>query len=75
MSLGQKLTLVAKLKDQKYILFFSWFICEALNLVFLLLKSIDYGRMAEILLQRAVFFYEFTRGTAITWVKMSFMFL
>lgn len=33
------------------------------------LKSVDYGRMAEILVQRATSSDEFTRLTAITWVK------
>lgn len=35
----------------------------------LLLKSVDYGRMAEILVQRAASPDEFTRLTAITWVS------
>ena len=35
----------------------------------LLLKSVDYGRMAEILVQRAGSVDEFTRLTAITWVS------
>ncbi|EXB51615.1 hypothetical protein L484_012907 [Morus notabilis] len=35
----------------------------------LLLKSVDYGRMAEILVQRAASPYEFTRLTAITWIS------
>ena len=35
----------------------------------LLLKSVDYGRMAEILVQRAASHDEFTRLTAITWVS------
>ena len=35
----------------------------------LLLKSVDYGRMAEILVQRAGSPDEFTRLTAITWVS------
>lgn len=35
----------------------------------LLLKSVDYGRMAEILVQRAASPDEFTRLTAITWVR------
>lgn len=33
-----------------------------------LLKSVDYGRMAEILVQRAGAPDEFTRQTSITWV-------
>lgn len=33
------------------------------------LKNVDYGRMAEILVQRAGSPDEFTRLTAITWVK------
>lgn len=37
----------------------------------LLLKSVDYGRMAEILVQRAASPDEFTRLTAITWVSKS----
>lgn len=36
----------------------------------LLFKSVDYGRMAEILVQRAGSQDEFTRLTAITWVSM-----
>jgi len=32
-------------------------------------KSVDYGRMAEILVQRAASPDEFTRLTAITWVS------
>ncbi|KAF5757412.1 putative vacuole morphology and inheritance protein [Helianthus annuus] len=35
----------------------------------LLLKSVDYGRMAEILVQRASSPDEFTRWTAITWIN------
>ncbi|KAI3825149.1 hypothetical protein L1987_06625 [Smallanthus sonchifolius] len=35
----------------------------------LLLKSVDYGRMAEILVQRAASPDEFTRWTAITWIN------
>ncbi|KAH9794547.1 protein VAC14-like [Citrus sinensis] len=35
----------------------------------LLLKSVDYGRMAEILVQRAASPDEFTRLTAITWIN------
>ncbi|CAN1297334.1 Protein VAC14 homolog [Linum perenne] len=35
----------------------------------LLLKSVDYGRMAEILVQRAASSDEFTRLTAITWIN------
>ncbi|KAJ0435805.1 putative vacuole morphology and inheritance protein [Helianthus annuus] len=38
----------------------------------LLLKSVDYGRMAEILVQRASSPDEFTRWTAITWVTIFF---
>ncbi|KAI3497811.1 hypothetical protein L1887_33362 [Cichorium endivia] len=37
--------------------------------------SVDYGRMAEILVQRASSPDEFTRWTAITWVRMSFSLL
>ncbi|GKV13209.1 hypothetical protein SLEP1_g24255 [Rubroshorea leprosula] len=37
--------------------------------VMLLLKSVDYGRMAEILVQRAASPDEFTRLTAITWIN------
>lgn len=33
-------------------------------------QSVDYGRMAEILVQRAGSQDEFTRLTAITWVRM-----
>lgn len=73
--MGQKLTLAAKLKDQKYSLIISWFICKVMNLEIILLKSVDYGCMAEILIQREASSYDFTRGTAITWVKMPFMFL
>lgn len=40
----------------------------------LLLKSVDYGRMAEILVQRAGSPDEFTRLTAITWVSGYAMF-
>lgn len=36
-------------------------------------KSVDYGRMAEILVQRAEATDEFTRQTAITWVRIVFM--
>lgn len=36
----------------------------------LMLKSVDYGRMAEILVQRAASPDEFTRLTAITWVSL-----
>lgn len=35
-----------------------------------MLKSVDYGRMAEILVQRAASPDEFTRLTAITWVSL-----
>ncbi|KAG4996383.1 hypothetical protein JHK84_027433 [Glycine max] len=35
----------------------------------LLLKSVDYGRMAEILVQRAGSLDEFTRLTTITWIN------
>ncbi|KAK6122422.1 hypothetical protein DH2020_043864 [Rehmannia glutinosa] len=38
-------------------------------LTMLLLKSVDYGRMAEILVQRAASPDEFTRLTAITWIN------
>ncbi|WVZ26519.1 hypothetical protein V8G54_005063 [Vigna mungo] len=37
--------------------------------ILLLLKSVDYGRMAEILVQRAGSPDEFTRLTAITWIN------
>lgn len=36
----------------------------------LFLKSVDYGRMAEILVRRADSADEFTRLTAITWVSV-----
>ena len=45
------------------------FICNFLTGAVLLLKSVDYGRMAEILVQRAASPDEFTRLTAITWVR------
>ena len=45
------------------------FICHFLTRAVLLLKSVDYGRMAEILVQRAGSPDEFTRLTAITWVS------
>ncbi|KAL8205190.1 hypothetical protein R6Q57_008741 [Mikania cordata] len=35
--------------------------------------SVDYGRMAEILVQRASSSDEFTRWTAITWVRIPFL--
>ncbi|KAL8215044.1 hypothetical protein R6Q57_004493 [Mikania cordata] len=35
----------------------------------LLVKSVDYGRMTEILVQRASSSDEFTRWTAITWMN------
>ncbi|RRT60955.1 hypothetical protein GW17_00044590 [Ensete ventricosum] len=37
---------------------------------FAIMKNVDYGRMAEILVQRAGSSDEFTRLTAITWVKL-----
>ena len=43
--------------------------CNFLTRTVLLLKSVDYGRMAEILVQRAASPDEFTRLTAITWVS------
>jgi len=43
--------------------------CNFLTRTVLLLKSVDYGRMAEILVQRAASLDEFTRLTAITWVS------
>ena len=43
--------------------------CNFLTRTVLLLKSVDYGRMAEILVQRAASVDEFTRLTAITWVR------
>ena len=46
------------------------FICKFLTLAVLLMKSVDYGRMAEILVQRASSLDEFTRWTAITWVRI-----
>jgi hypothetical protein len=46
-----------------------FFICHFLTQAVLLLKSVDYGRMAEILVQRAGSSDEFTRLTAITWVS------
>lgn len=48
----------------KFICSFNNFLTRAV----LLLKSVDYGRMAEILVQRASSPDEFTRLTAITWV-------
>ena len=45
------------------------FICNFLTRAVLLLKSVDYGRMAEILVQRAASADEFTRLTAVTWVS------
>ncbi|KAK6146726.1 hypothetical protein DH2020_020595 [Rehmannia glutinosa] len=39
------------------------------TMLMLLLKSVDYGRMAEILVQRAASPDEFTRLTAITWIN------
>ncbi|KAK6122277.1 hypothetical protein DH2020_043978 [Rehmannia glutinosa] len=39
------------------------------TILMLLLKSVDYGRMAEILVQRAASPDEFTRLTAITWIN------
>ena len=54
------------LKQKQYVLF----ICHHfLTQAVLLLKSVDYGRMAEILVQRAGSPDEFTRLTAITWVS------
>lgn len=35
------------------------------------LKNVDYGRMTEILVQRAASPDEFTRLTSITWVRMN----
>ncbi|CAI0383388.1 unnamed protein product [Linum tenue] len=48
-----------------YALLFYYFLTRAV----LLLKSVDYGRMAEILVQRAASSDEFTRLTAITWIN------
>ncbi|CAN0871729.1 Protein VAC14 homolog [Linum grandiflorum] len=45
------------------------FIHNFLTRAVLLLKSVDYGRMAEILVQRAASSDEFTRLTAITWIN------
>ncbi|RZC09324.1 Protein VAC14-like [Glycine soja] len=45
------------------------FIYHFLTRAVLLLKSVDYGRMAEILEQRAGSPDEFTRLTAITWIN------
>ncbi|KAL5174646.1 Protein VAC14 [Glycine soja] len=45
------------------------FIYHFLTRAVLLLKSVDYGRMAEILVQRAGSPDEFTRLTAITWIN------
>lgn len=50
------------------------FICNFLTRAVLLLKSVDYGRMAEILVQRAASPDEFTRLTAITWVSIFCLF-
>jgi vacuole morphology and inheritance protein 14 len=50
---------------------FFLFICHFLTQAVLLLKSVDYGRMAEILVQRAGSGDEFTRLTAITWVTVT----
>ncbi|KAG5038086.1 hypothetical protein JHK86_018926 [Glycine max] len=53
------------LKEKQHVLF----ICHFLTRAVLLLKSVDYGRMAEILVQRAGSPDEFTRLTAITWIN------
>ncbi|WVZ11591.1 hypothetical protein V8G54_016121 [Vigna mungo] len=53
------------LKQKQHVLF----ICHFLTQAVLLLKSVDYGRMAEILVQRAGSPDEFTRLTAITWIN------
>ncbi|KAL2347765.1 hypothetical protein Fmac_001765 [Flemingia macrophylla] len=53
------------LKQKQHVLF----ICHFLTRAVLLLKSVDYGRMAEILVQRAGSPDEFTRLTAITWIN------
>ncbi|KAK9063662.1 hypothetical protein SSX86_017533 [Deinandra increscens subsp. villosa] len=45
------------------------FIYKFLTLAVLLMKSVDYGRMAEILVLRASSPDEFTRWTAITWIN------
>jgi len=58
------------LKEKQHVLF----ICHFLTRAVLLLKSVDYGRMAEILVQRAGSPDEFTRLTAITWVSGIAMF-
>lgn len=57
--------LIALFKIKKCCLFVI-FLTQAV----LLLKSVDYGRMAEILVQRASSPDEFTRLTAITWVNL-----
>lgn len=47
--------------------------CLSLSFIFTCtfadLKNVDYGRMAEILVRRAASHDEFTRLTAITWVR------
>ena len=48
----------------------SFVLCVQFLMILLALsKSVDYGRMAEILVQRAGSPDEFTRQTAITWVR------
>lgn len=56
--------LLRSLGGNNIMLFRLWYPTWAV----LLLKSVDYGRMAEILVQRAAATDEFTKLTAITWV-------